>query len=571
MWFNRLIPALLGAVVSTAMADIYQWQWVDPADHSLGKVQSSILCPDGAGRIARPGSVFGSLNLNQAYLYSYDLSYSSWYSTNLADAYFSKANLYQMLIYQCSAPNADFTQVDAHTTNFRFSDLTGADFTDANLQAAKLDYCKLDNVNFTRADLSNGSMVGSSFHNANFTDANIGGVHFNGAASAGFTQAELRSTASYKNRDLRRIWFGGQDDLAGWDFSAMDLSSAQFPHGDLTGARFNAATLTYTGFLNATLKSTDFSDAWMHGTSLEATDASAANFSRADLTNANASGVHWAGANLTDAIISGTNMGGAFDLTAQQLYSTASYKFRDLRGTKLNYMNMSGWSFHGVDLTDAQLEFSNLTGADFSSAILSGTGLYTCRIHDADFGGVDLSSTRLSWSDLRGSRGVALDNTKDSGIILPDGTYDGFSSDFAFLRVWNYLGAKAIPIQITQDVHRPFRITIDLDRNPWRSTIAFKPGINVDFESTSLVVEFEEGVDPAQFLGDTFWIFDWTGVDPVGRFDFYSYQDYRWDISHLYTDGTVTLISVPEPAASVVAAALSFATLGASRRLRRGY
>src|SRR5690242_15880017 len=94
-----LVLALVPLLVRQAAADIYQWQWVNPNDHSQGKTQSNVLCPDGAGVVAGPGSVFNGLNLTQAYLFQSNLNNASWFSCTLNDAYFGQANLYQMLLY----------------------------------------------------------------------------------------------------------------------------------------------------------------------------------------------------------------------------------------------------------------------------------------------------------------------------------------------------------------------------------------------------------------------------------------------------------------------------------------
>ena len=45
---------LMTCSVSTALGDIYQWEWIDPNDHGLGRQESVILCPDGEGRNAAP-------------------------------------------------------------------------------------------------------------------------------------------------------------------------------------------------------------------------------------------------------------------------------------------------------------------------------------------------------------------------------------------------------------------------------------------------------------------------------------------------------------------------------------
>jgi uncharacterized protein YjbI with pentapeptide repeats len=94
-----LLPLFAAA---TARGDVYQWQWVDPNDHSLGKTQSGTFCPGGAGATAGPGSAFSGRDLTQAYLDSFNLSGSSWFSTTLNDAYFGKANLNEMLLYSCT-------------------------------------------------------------------------------------------------------------------------------------------------------------------------------------------------------------------------------------------------------------------------------------------------------------------------------------------------------------------------------------------------------------------------------------------------------------------------------------
>ena len=60
--------------VGTAHADIYEWEYVNPADPSQGKQPSSILCPGGAGVVAAPGASLYGLNLTMAYLIGDDLT-----------------------------------------------------------------------------------------------------------------------------------------------------------------------------------------------------------------------------------------------------------------------------------------------------------------------------------------------------------------------------------------------------------------------------------------------------------------------------------------------------------------
>ena len=49
-------------------ADIFQWEYINPADPSQGKQQSTTLAPDGAGVDAVPGADLSDRNLTMAYL-----------------------------------------------------------------------------------------------------------------------------------------------------------------------------------------------------------------------------------------------------------------------------------------------------------------------------------------------------------------------------------------------------------------------------------------------------------------------------------------------------------------------
>lgn len=62
------------ALPSIVSADIFEWEWIDPANHSLGKQQSTTLVPDGAGLVPEPGLYVSNKNLTKALLADYDLS-----------------------------------------------------------------------------------------------------------------------------------------------------------------------------------------------------------------------------------------------------------------------------------------------------------------------------------------------------------------------------------------------------------------------------------------------------------------------------------------------------------------
>src|SRR5262245_18727236 len=118
------IVGLLVAFAGSAQADIFQWEYINAADPSQGKQQSTTLCPNGAGVDAVPGANLEYRNLTMAYLIRANLVNATGnYGTNLTNAGLSHANL----------DNANFTDAT----------LTGADFTGAQLRGANLSNTKI--------------------------------------------------------------------------------------------------------------------------------------------------------------------------------------------------------------------------------------------------------------------------------------------------------------------------------------------------------------------------------------------------------------------------------------------
>ena len=64
-------------------------------------------------------------------------------------------------------------------------------------------------------------------------------------------------------------------------------------------------------------------------------------------------------------------------------------------------------------------------------------------------------------------------------------------------------------------------------------------------------MEPARGVNLSSLVGDTFQLFNWSGVNPTGSFNIVA--DPGWDVSHLYTTGQVTYVgTVPEPSTLVL-------------------
>ena len=81
------------APAPVARADIFQWEYINPANPALGKQQSTTLAPDGAGVNAVPGANLSFRNLTMAYLIGADLTGAIAVDTNLTNAELSQANL----------------------------------------------------------------------------------------------------------------------------------------------------------------------------------------------------------------------------------------------------------------------------------------------------------------------------------------------------------------------------------------------------------------------------------------------------------------------------------------------
>jgi uncharacterized protein YjbI with pentapeptide repeats len=580
----------LVAFSSSAHADIYQWEYINPADPSQGKRQSTTLAPDGAGVDAVRGANLAYRNLTMAYLIGADLT-ENWNGVR-------------------------YVYADLTGTNLSDADLTSADLSYTNLAGAKLRGANLTHVRFTVATLTN----------ADFTDALVTGANFGGTTSRGFTASQLYSTASYQAHNLTRIQLSSND-LSGWSFAGQNLTYASFRAATLTGADFQEATLTNVSFEFSTLTDVDFAGQNLTNVNFQFATLTDANFTDADVRGASfydttsrgftpeqlystasyrahdltgigfwyndLSGWNFAGQNLTDASFhgdtltdadfTGAEVRGAYfgvgrrcDATScfqvggielAQLYSTASYEAHNLRGINLSYNNLAGGNFAGQNLANAGFGAANLTGANFREANLTNTGFGAfvpvgcnlfageCRwqyatLTDADLTAADARGAFFPYNDLSHLSGAATVN-----LIWPDGHIKGLDLDAGRRLVVR--DHDHVPITIDQHLTMGpgGTLRIVFEANDWGSTISFAPGMPVALGGT-LELTFADAVNLTSQVGRTLKIFDWTGVTPTGAFNISS--PHRWDLSNLYTTGEVTLTAIPEPSHFVLAAVCVF-------------
>jgi uncharacterized protein YjbI with pentapeptide repeats len=500
---------------ATAQADIYQWEYIDPADASQGKLQSTTLAPDGAGVDAVPGGYLATRNLNMAYLIGADVTNASFHAATLTDADFTGAevrganfgiDVYCHPLIGCNASGTGLTLEQLYST---------ASYKSHDLSGIGLLYNDLTGGNFSGQNLTNARFYGATLTAADFTGAEVRGASFGRSGQrlldsrGGITLAQLYSTASYQARDLSGIDLSWCN-LAGGDFAGLDLSSASFfgatlTDADLTGAQIRGADFTIPSY----------SPAYGFGTLI----------------------------------------------SLAQLYSMASYQAADLSGISLIGNNLTGGNFAGQNLTNASFTGARLTDADFTGAEIRGAWF-----NRSDFGtGLSLlqlySTASYQARDLRGVSGLDIWGVN---LILPNGQISGLDLEIGgLLALRDYDGAPSYssrpPIPITIDQRMAMgpggTLRMVFEADAWDSTISFAPGIPVTLGGT-LELTFADDVNLASQVGRTLHVFNWADVHPTGAFTVSS--PYAWDLSHLYTTGEVTLLSVPEPGGFALAAVSAF-------------
>ena len=266
---------------------------------------------------------------------------SSWVSSTASGTIFSTSE------NATSYSNSDFTSAYLKNANFTDAILSNTDFTDAIVEGANFSYsspitsgsklnteqlystasyknknltgCGFANIdlnkcNFTGINLTNVVFTATRLAVCDFTDAIIEGASFAATETKGFNQKQLYSTASYKNKNLRGVSFARNDLLrlngnpSAWDFTGQDLTNADFSYSLISGFFNSISTRSII---------------------------------------------------LTDAIIEGANFEGlqtdgysAYGISAEQLYSTASYKNKNLTGIKFGHNYMGGFDFTGQNMTN---------------------------------------------------------------------------------------------------------------------------------------------------------------------------------------------------------------------------
>ncbi len=160
-------------------------------------------------------------------------------------------------------------------------------------------------------------------------------------------------------------------------------SYENFNGKDVSGQSFRSDySLTYSTWISATAIGTDFGYANLGGANFSNAQSNNANFEYATFL------VDWGidepqpnYANFNNAIINGASFNGTVDkgFLAENLYSTGSYKNKDLSNIRLGINNLTGWNFSNQNLTGAYFGGATLTNANFTGA----------NINSVDFSGAN--------------------------------------------------------------------------------------------------------------------------------------------------------------------------------------
>ena len=246
----------------------------------------------------------------------------------------------------------------------------------------------------------------------------------------------------------------------------------------------------------------DFGGKSLVNSSWSGSTAVGAYFTRANLSNANFTNANLTNASFLEAIIEGARFGsdnGTF--TKYQLYTTASYKNKDLRNIQIINKALVEWDFTGQHLMNAvfdniQTRKTNFTNADLRGAHFTYFGMGNTEIYKNTIGSQGTFGT-FEMNDVSDSFSIrkyipAEENGEMISAVLNKNA--GFISGGAILTlengaVFNIGGKltvqKGSSIVINTDANSSTKLTI----NPEDSTISYDKYGLVVLQAGSLIFE----------------------------------------------------------------------------------
>jgi len=415
------------------------------------------------------------VDLTEAHITNGLVSESNFSNTKLANA-----SLWSSKFNDVSFQGADLAGSNVRRSTLANVDMSGANLTDVDFANATLSSVILDGTDLRTVNLSGVRTISGSFRGANLSGLSLPSLGFgtdltdaivSDTSFQAITEAQLYSTQSYKNQNLRGVSFG-RALINGWNLSGQDLRNVVFPQvdgvnlrnanladaslswGDIRGTELTGANIVGTSFIGTFEKASDLSEEQLQSTaSYQEKDLRGVQFLQMDIR-----GWDFSGQNLTDAmldsevtdadftgaIISGIRFKWNTGLNEEQLQSTASYQAKDLSRAQFFGLDVSGWDLSGFDLSDAWLRNVNLSGTNLADAKLAGVNFDRATLRDVDLSGFDLQGADFGRADLTG---VDMTDANAAGTSFNGASTGGVS----FLRT-NLTGATSLAFASSADL-----------------------------------------------------------------------------------------------------------------------
>jgi uncharacterized protein YjbI with pentapeptide repeats len=295
-------------------------------------------------------------------------------------------------------------------SKFICQDLTGAVFDNCDVGGVLFHSCDLAKASFKGAHLTGGGFTDCRFTGADFTDAII-----NGPVGADLSEEQLKSTRSYRTKDLRKCLIASYTDR---EPEWLDYQAKY----DFRGTRLEDAVLS------GDLRQCDFTDASIDGIKILrgkinfSQIASTASFKRRQLWRVtfrvliegtcDFSGIDLRGTTLfagrdalfRDAIITDSTC----TITWAQLATTKSYKEGNLSGLTLKQSDLSGADLSRQNLTGVKFAQCDFARAKLDDAVI--TNAQFAQVPFGDCTGLTLGQIRSTWN---------YKNGRMAGVVLP--------------------------------------------------------------------------------------------------------------------------------------------------------
>ena len=363
------------------------------------------------------------------------------------------AKMYKLLFISIVSILFSQALLFADNENYNDRNVSGRDFSNLSLKNSTWRDANAVRANFTNSNLTSADFFSADLTSANFTDAVITGASFTWVD--GFTKEQLYSTASYKNKDLTGVEVDLLlSDLDGLNFSNFNLTSANLAsvvknsnltNAIITGARFTRYLTKAQLYSTASYKNKDLSgirflnltiDGWnFSNQNLTSADFSSSPISNSDFTNANLTSAVFnssiSNSDFTNAIIKDAKLD---HLSLEQLYSTASYKNKDLGAIRISMLN---------NRTDYDISCADFSGQNLEGSSFNNHSSFNFYMRGVNFKNANL--TRVVFS------GVYLEGAIFDGADLNSVSFSYFSDDTITARNASFVGADLTDASLNMD------------------------------------------------------------------------------------------------------------------------